>query len=84
MALRGGIAMKFYGTMLCPDCVEADKLIKEKKIECEYICITDSTANLKEFLRLRDTREEFAEIKKEGNIGIPCFLKDDGTISFEV
>lgn len=70
--------------MLCPDCVEADRVIKEKGIECEYICITDSTANLKEFLRLRDERPEFAEIKKEGSIGIPCFLKEDGSVSFEL
>lgn len=76
--------MKFYGTMLCPDCVEADKLIKEKGIVCEYICITDSTANLKEFLKLRDERPEFAEIKREGKIGIPCFLEADGSISFEL
>lgn len=76
--------MKFYGTMLCPDCVEADRLLKEKGIVCEFISITDSTANLREFLRLRDTRAEFDEIKEAGNIGIPCFLMEDGSISFEV
>lgn len=76
--------MKYYGTPLCPDCVEADKVIKEKDIECEYICITESTANLKEFLALRDMREEFDEIKKAGGIGIPCFVKEDGSISFSL
>lgn len=76
--------MKYYGTPLCPDCVEADKLIAEKGIACEYICITESTANLKEFLALRDTRAEFDEIKKAGGIGIPCFLKEDGSIAFSL
>lgn len=76
--------MKFYGTMLCPDCVEADRVIKEKGIACEYICITDSTANFREFLKLRDERPEFEEIKKEGCIGIPCFLKEDGSVSFDL
>ena len=76
--------MKYYGTPLCPDCVEADKFIAEKRIECELISITESTANLKEFLALRDTRTEFDEIKKEGDIGIPCFLKEDGSISFSL
>lgn len=76
--------MKFYGTELCPDCVEAEQKLKELGTEYEYIRITESTAKLKEFLRLRDQRSEFDDVKKEGNIGIPCFLEQDGTISFEV
>ena len=76
--------MKFYGTMLCPDCVEAEQLRKEKNIECEYVDITASTANLKEFLALRDNRSEFAELKAEGKIGIPCFLHEDGSITFQL
>lgn len=76
--------MKYYGTPLCPDCVEADAFIAEKNIVCEHICITESTANLKEFLALRDTRAEFDEVKKEGGIGIPCFLKEDGSITFSL
>lgn len=76
--------MKFYGTMLCPDCVEAEKIRKERNIECEFIDITASTANLKEFLKLRDNRPEFESIKAEGGIGIPCFLKEDGSISFQL
>lgn len=74
--------MKFYGTELCPDCVEAERLLKDKKIEYDYVRITETTANLKEFLKLRDGRTEFEEIKKEGYIGIPCFLMEDGTIAF--
>lgn len=76
--------MKYYGTSLCPDCVEADKQLAEKEIACEYICITESTANLKEFLALRDARPEFEEVKREGGIGIPSFLKEDGSIVFSV
>lgn len=76
--------IKYYGTQLCPDCVEAEAKLKEKEICCEFIRITESTANLKEFLKLRDQRKEFDEIKKQGNIGIPCFLREDGTITFDV
>lgn len=75
--------MKFYGTGLCPDCVEAEKLLSEKQIGCEYVDITASTANLKEFLKLRDHRTEFYEIKEEGLIGIPCFLREDGSLTFD-
>lgn len=83
MEIMRGEAMKFYGTGICPDCVEANKLLSEKQIDCDYVDITESTANLKEFLKLRDHRSEFAEIKEEGHIGIPCFLKEDGSITFD-
>ena len=39
---------------------------------------------LKEFLAMRDTREEFAQVRAEGRVGIPCFLHEDGRIAFEV
>lgn len=34
--------------------------------------------NLKKFLKLRDTRKEFDEIKRLGKIGIPCIVINDG------
>lgn len=76
--------IKYYGTKLCPDCVEAEQKLEEHKLECESIVITDSTANLKEFLKLRDSRKEFEKIKAEGCIGIPCFLREDESIAFDV
>lgn len=39
-----------YGSMLCPDCVEAERILKERRIAHEFINITDSMANLKAFL----------------------------------
>ena len=76
--------MKYYGSLLCPDCVEATRLISERGIVCQWMDITSSMLNLKEFLALRDTREEFAPVRAEGRVGIPCFLTEDGRISFEV
>ena len=35
-------------------------------------------ANLKSFLKLRDNRPEFDEIKKRGSIGIPCTVINGG------
>ncbi|MFS8541440.1 MAG: hypothetical protein LOD89_05050 [Tissierellales bacterium] len=34
--------------------------------------------NLKKFLKLRDTRKEFDEIKRLGRVGIPCIVINDG------
>jgi len=44
----------------------------------EYIDITDSMKNLKVYLRLRDTRPEFEEIKRIGRVGIPFIMLDNG------
>lgn len=76
--------MKFYGTMICPDTVYADKVLRKNGIDIEYIDITASTANLKEFLALRDSKDEFASKREAGKIGVPSFLLDDGSITFDV
>ncbi|CAH2214752.1 hypothetical protein [Tepidibacter aestuarii] len=34
--------------------------------------------NLKRFLKYRDTRPEFDEIKKSGSIGLPCVMINKG------
>ena len=73
--------MKFYGTHLCPDCEEAQAALDEKHVPYAYIDITESTANLKEFLKIRDQSSLFQEVKENGGIGIPCFVKEDGTIT---
>lgn len=74
--------MKVYGTFICPDCPPVKKLLDEKQVEYSFMNITEDILILKEFLKLREEREEFSQIKKDGNVGIPCMLKDDGKILF--
>ena len=76
--------MKIYGTDLCPDCVAAKKVLDERKISYDYVDITKNIADLKAFLRLRDTSDAFNAVKKAGNIGVPAFVSEDGAITFEV
>lgn len=71
---------KVYGTMLCPDCVEAKEYFEKVNYKYEFVNITESIKNLKEFLALRDNRKEFEEVKKLGYIGIPAILTDDNKI----
>jgi hypothetical protein len=71
---------KVYGTMLCPDCVEAKEYFEKVNYKYEFVNITESMKNLKEFLALRDNRKEFEEVKKLGYIGIPAILTDDNKI----
>ena len=58
--------MKYFGSPLCPDCVEASRLLAEAGKTLEMTDITASMMNLKEFLALRDRREEFAPVREGG------------------
>ncbi|EFM40118.1 hypothetical protein HMPREF0379_0161 [[Eubacterium] yurii subsp. margaretiae ATCC 43715] len=75
--------MKLYGTPLCHDCVDAFERLKNAGISYDYVEITKSMPKMKEFLHLRDNRDEFIDIKKEGYVGVPCFLLDDDSIGFD-
>lgn len=76
--------MKLYGTHLCPDCEEAQAVLDERQIAYDYVDITAATANLKEFLRLRDRLPVFDAVKENGMIGIPCFVREDGAVTLDV
>lgn len=54
------------------------EFLSNNGVEFEYIDITDSMRNLKIFLKLRDTRPEFAEIKKLGRVGVPLIMVGNG------
>jgi glutaredoxin-related protein len=74
-----------YGTEICPDCVEAKKqLMNSTDIELDYRNITEKTATLKEFLSYRDHEKVFEPIIERGSIGIPFFILEDGTKTFEI
>lgn len=72
--------IKVYGSMLCPDCVACVAAMKERNLDFEFYDFKDSLKFLKEFLRLRDTSELFNEIRENDKIGIPCIVKEDGSI----
>ncbi len=67
-----------FGSKLCPDCEPAREYLSEKNIEFLYLDITENLFYLKKFLKYRDNRPEFDEIKKAGSIGIPCIVVNDG------
>jgi glutaredoxin-related protein len=74
-----------YGADFCPDCVEAKaKLANYPAIQVDYRDITGSTKILKEFLSYRDHNEIFAPVIKAGGIGIPFFVLEDNTMTFEI
>lgn len=53
------------------------EFLSSKEIEYSYIDITGSMMSLKKYLKLRDHRPEYEEIKKLGKVGIPCVEIED-------
>lgn len=72
--------LKIYGSMLCPDCVQCREDLDRAGVAYEYLDFADSLKNLKEFLQIRDESALFDELKRDGRIGIPCIVREDGEI----
>ena len=73
--------LKIYGSMQCPDCVQCRKDLDEAKVPYEYLDFGESLKYLKEFLSIRDGSCVFDPVREQGSIGIPCIVKEDGSIS---
>ena len=71
--------VKVYVMESCPDCVEVKARYKDDP-GYELVDIGQQARSLKEFLVLRDNHPAFAKVRERGNIGIPCFVKDDGSV----
>ena len=71
---------RIYGSPLCPDCRECKANFDANKVAYEYVDINESIANLKAFLKLRDTLSVFDHSKEVGDIGIPAIVCDDGSV----
>lgn len=73
--------LKIYGSMLCPDCVQCREELDKAGVSYEYLDFSDHLKNLKEFLKLRDELEIFNPLRAEGKIGIPCIVREDGSVT---
>ena len=74
---------KIYVMESCPDCTEVKQLYKDNP-EYKLIDIGQHARSLKEFLNLRDHHPAFAKVRERGNIGIPCFVREDGTVAISL
>jgi len=76
--------MKVYGSEICGDCREFKALMAQRGFEVDYVDITESVANLRAFLQLRDHEAAFEEVRTYGAIGIPVFVNDDGAVTLDL
>lgn len=72
--------IKVYVMETCPHCTYVEKQI-EGNPRFEIIDIGTHVRNLREFLALRDSNPAFVEAKKVGDIGIPAYLLEDGSVT---
>ena len=75
--------LKIYGSPLCPDCVKCKQELEEAGVEFLYLDIGEKLLYLKQFLKIRDGNELFEPVRQRGQIGIPCILREDGSVTFE-
>ena len=58
--------------------------LKEEGMAFEFHNISANLDCLKEYLELREKSPLYAPVKAEGRIGIPCFIKEDGTETMDL
>ena len=75
--------MIVYGSMLCPDCVQCRKELDEAGVAYEYLDFSENLRNLKEFLAIRDVNPLFDSLRQDGKIGIPCIVREDGSVTLD-
>ncbi|MBQ1750397.1 MAG: glutaredoxin [Bacteroidales bacterium] len=72
--------IKMFVMETCPDCEYVEEQVKGNP-KFEVIDIGKHVRNLKQFLDLRDSHPAFEEAKKTGDVGIPCYVLEDGTVT---
>lgn len=73
--------VKIYGMTGCPDCEYVEEQVKGNP-NYEVINVGAHIRNLKAFLRLRDSDKAFEPIKRMGAVGVPCFVTEEGRVTF--
>lgn len=72
--------IKMYVMKTCPYCEYVEKQVKGNP-DFEVIDIGNHVRNLKQFLDLRDSNPAFEEARRIGDVGIPCYVLENGTVT---
>ena len=75
--------IKIYGMPTCPYCDYIHEQIVGRESEFEYINIGENIRNMSAFTRPRDTNPAFDHSKEIGDVGIPAFVLEDGSITLD-
>lgn len=72
--------IKMFVMKTCPYCEYVERQV-EGNPDFEVIDIGQHVHNLQEFLALRDSSPTFDEAKRIGDIGVPCYVLEDGRVT---
>ena len=72
------------GSHLCEDTVNTLKVLKEKGVEVEFFNLSEDLSALKKYLHYRETETMYEEVRKNGGIGIPLLMLEDGIKTFDL
>lgn len=74
--------IRIYGMPSCHYCSYVEEQIKGDS-RFQFIDIGSDVRYMHEFQKLRDSSPVFDHSKAIGDIGIPCFVKEDGSVSLK-
>lgn len=69
-----------YVMKTCPYCAHVMKQVVENP-HFKVIDIGEDVHDMKEFLKLRDNNPAFDEEKTTGDVCIPCYVREDGSVT---
>lgn len=76
--------VKVIGSHLCPGTLYALNKLSEAKASINFVNLSSSLTDLKEYLKARDTDPLFNDAKANGRVGIPYFILEDGTTTHDL
>lgn len=69
-----------YVMKTCPYCAHVMKQVIGNP-HFKVIDIGEDVHDMKEFLKLRDNNPDFDEEKATGDVCIPCYVREDGSVT---
>lgn len=72
------------GSHLCPDTLAALNKLSAAGAEIDYKDILSCHADLKEYLKLRDTNALYEEVRGTERLGIPCFVLENKELTMDI
>lgn len=72
------------GSHLCPDTLYALNQLAANKADIEFKNLSASLPDLKAYLAQRENNPLYEAVRKNGGIGIPCFVLENGTTTLDL
>ncbi len=72
------------GSHLCPDTLYALNRLTGAGAEVDFKDILSCHAVLRDYLQMRENSSLYAEIRGTQRLGIPCFVREDGTMTLNL